>query len=158
MSQAFAPSVVFTVPVFQSISEASTLALQNMAEIIPVATEELGEYFSFVAAEQKAAPDMRLDELVIIPLLAPPEDVLADFTFLAITPLIFVKVTGTTQTFMTNGVYWAYSAGVEAPSINIGTNVKFPSVTSNVVAREGTMESILEIRRISLLGPDRPSP
>ena len=81
--QASAPSVVFAMPVFQSISEASTIALQKIAKIIPVATEELGEYFAFVVAEQRAVTDMRLDELVFVPLLAPREDQQADFTILA---------------------------------------------------------------------------
>ena len=93
--------MVFTVLVFQTISEASTSALQKVAEIIPAPTEELGKYFAFVVAEQKAVADMRLGEVVIVPLLAPTEGGLADFTFLAITPLMYVKVTGTPQAFMT---------------------------------------------------------
>ena len=83
-----APTVVFTVPAFQTITEASTLALQKVAEVIPPPTEELGEYFAYAVAEQKAVADMRLGEVVIVPLLAPPEGSL--FTFLAITPLMYV--------------------------------------------------------------------
>jgi hypothetical protein len=153
-----APAVVFTVPVFQTFTEASILALQKVAEVIPAPTEELGEYFAYVVAEQKVVAAMRLGEVVIVPLLAPPDGGLADFTFLAITPLMYVKVTGTPQAFMTYGVCWAYSAGVENPSINVGTNVKFPSLSRYVVARDGTVESIGEIHRLSLLGPEGPSP
>ena len=59
---------------------------------------------------------------------------------------------------MTYGVCWAYSAGVENPRMNIGTDVKFQSLSRYVVAREGTVESIGEIHRLSLLGPEGPSP
>ena len=72
-----APTVVFTVLAFQTITEASTLALQKVAEVIPPPTEELGEYFAYAVAEQKAVADMRLGEVVIVPLLAPPEGSLA---------------------------------------------------------------------------------
>jgi hypothetical protein len=157
MMSSSAPTVVFTVPVFQTVSEASSTALQSVTEIIPPPTEELGEYFAYAVAEQKAVADMRLGEVVIVPLLAPPEGGAADFTFLAITPLMYVKVTGTPQALMTYGVCWAYSAGVENPSISIGTNVKFPSLSRYVVAREGTVESIGEIYRLSLSGSEGPS-
>ena len=128
-----APTVVFSVPVFQAITEASTKALKMVAEVIIPPTEKMGECFSYAVAEQKVVADMRLGEVVIVPLLAPPEGGLANFTFLAITSLMYVKVTGTPQALMTYGVCWAYSAGVENPSISIGTNVKFPSLSRYVV-------------------------
>ena len=152
-----ASTVVFTVPAFQTISEASTLAMQKAAEIIPAPTEGLGEYFAYPVAEQKAVADMQIGEVVIVPLSALPEGGLADFSFLAITPLMYIKVTGTPQALMTYGVCWAYSAGVENPSMNIGTNVKFQSLSRYVVAREGTVESVGEIHRLSLLGPEAPA-
>jgi hypothetical protein len=78
MMSSIAPTVVFTVPVFQTITEASTIALQKVTEIIPPPTEELGEYFAYAVAEQKVVADMRLGEVVIVPLLAPPEGGSAD--------------------------------------------------------------------------------
>ena len=153
-----ASTVVFAVPTFQTISEASTVAMQKAAVISPAPTEELGEYFAYAVAEQKAVADMRTGEVVIVPLSAPPEGGLADFTFLATAPLMYIKVTGTPQALMTYGVCWVYSAGVENPSVDIGTNVKLQSLPRYVVAREGAVESIREIHQLSLLGPEGPSP
>ena len=52
-----------------------------VAEVILPPTEELGKYFSYAVAEQKVVADMRLGEVVIVPLLAPPEGGLTNFHF-----------------------------------------------------------------------------
>ena len=147
VSQSVAPSVVFATPVFETISEASAIALQQMADTPATATEERGEYFALEVAEQKTVANMRLHEVVLVPLRAPLDGQVADLTFLASSPHMFVKVTGTPQTFMTYGKCWAYSVGVEHPTIEIGANVKFASVANFTVAKDGTVEVLEDLRR-----------
>ena len=53
MMSSIAPTVVFNVPLFQTITGASTLALQKVTEVIPLPTEELGEYFSYAVAKPR---------------------------------------------------------------------------------------------------------
>jgi hypothetical protein len=80
-----APTVVFTVPVFQTITYASTSACSRLLKLSLHQQRNLGS-ISYVVAEQKAVADMRLGEVVIVPLLAPPEGGLADFTYAKYSP------------------------------------------------------------------------
>lgn len=142
------PSVVFAPPTFVTISAASATALQRMADCpLPEPTEAIGEYFALEVAELKSTGAMQPNEVIIVPLREPADGQVANLTFLATSPHMFVKLTATPQTFMTYGRCWAYSTGVESPDIEIGANVKFASVNKYVVTKTAAVVVIEELRR-----------
>lgn len=148
------PSVVFNLPVYELLPAEAISTLQKVSDAPDSSSEEFGEFFSHAIAEKKSQAQMSPNDLIVVPLFLPLENEVADCSFIAKTPQMFVKLSGKPQTFMTYGVCWAYSDNVESEVVIVGTNVKFPSIANYYVAREGVVESILEIRRLSVAAPD----
>ena len=97
-------------------------------------------------AERKDATNIVSEDVVMIP-LAMAADVLVDAgTFLAASPIIFVRLVGVPQHIMTYGTCAGFYGPVSVFPFMIGDRIKFPSLLGHhFVARLGVAEALLEL-------------
>ena len=96
-------------------------------------------------AVRKATVYVLESDIVIVPLSGPIGKEPADFTFLAKTPLMFIKLVGPPQPIETYGKCVAYHGDVPDIPFALGSLLKFPSLSHYIVARPGVFEALGEI-------------
>ena len=68
--------------------------MRRLVETLDVPITEAGEHFLMAIAERKASSEIQDADYSVVPLVALDGDRMADSTFLATAPLMFLKVVG----------------------------------------------------------------
>ena len=144
------PSSMLVMPVYTLLQPTFSETMQGMAETMEVPTTEIGEYFLMAIAERKASSEILEADFIVVPLVALDSDQTADATFLATAPIMFLKVVGVPQTFMTYGVCAAYYGPVAAAPYAIGDRLKLPTTGHYLIARPGVVETLGELLHASM--------
>ena len=131
--------------------------LTIMANTPAGSSDNDGEYFSMAVAVRKAAVDVHESDIVIVPLSGPIGKEPADFTFLAKTPLMFIKLVGPPQPIETYGKCVAYHGDVPDIPFALESLLEFPSLSHYIVARPGVFEALGEIVPAPADLDDRPA-
>ena len=110
-------------------------AAENASSVVPGATDDAGEYLAMALIESIPAAMVPEASVIILPMVDPAEGEPLDFTYLASSKHLFIRVHVRPQPRMTYGQCMAYSAGTVEKLVPVGTAVKFPSVTNYLVAK-----------------------
>ena len=90
-------------PTFPMVSDDLFRLIEAAASVVPTSTEEFGEYFAKAIVQITTAELMPAESIVVVPLSAPAEGVISDFTFLATAQLLFIQVHDKPQPLRTYG-------------------------------------------------------
>jgi hypothetical protein len=112
------------------------------------ATEQ-GEYFLMALAERRAVSTLQDGDYIIVPLLTLGQGEVANPTFMATAPIMFLKLVGTPHAVMTYSVCAAFYGPVTIAPFALGDRVKLPSITTYFIARQGVVESLAELLLLS---------
>jgi hypothetical protein len=149
MSTSVPPSSMLVLPSYTPLQAEFVDAMRNMAAA-PVGTvTEQGEYFLTALAERRAVSALQDGDYILVPLVALAEGEVANPTFMATAPIVFLKLVGTPHAVMTYSVCAAFYGPVTIAPFALGDRVKLPSVTTYYVARQGVVEALAELMLLS---------
>lgn len=109
-------------------------AVEDAASVVTGSTDEGGEYLSMSLVQSMLAADIPDASIIILPLTPPADGQVMDFTYLAASKHMFIKIRIRPQPMYTYGRCMAYSDGTEERLVPVGTHLKFPSSTKYLVA------------------------
>ena len=111
------------VPVYELAPPSNLKAVEHASSLEDTCTDDAGEYYSMAMAESVAAGQVPDGAVIVLPLSEPTEDQRLDFTFLASSPLVFLRVYSKPQPRMTycrvSHEEEEYPGGGPAPSIYV---------------------------------------
>ena len=110
-------------PTFPMVSEELFRLIEAAASAVPTSTEEFGEYFAMSLVQIMTAELLPAESIIVIPLLAPAEGGILDFTFLATVQLLFIQVHDKPQPLRTYGRCVGYSTGTVDRPLELGAMV-----------------------------------
>ena len=139
----------FTMPVYDMAPGAILRAAENASSVQPGATDNAGEYMAMALVESVLAAAVPDSAVIILPLAEPVEGQILDFTYLAASSHMFVKINCRPQPRLTYGHCLAVSDGTAEPLVPIGSALKFPSVTNYLVAKPELVELLRESTALS---------
>ena len=131
------------IPTYAMLDGAMLHAVEHASSVADTSTDELEEFYAMAMIQTVPAAQVLENAVIVIPLTPPQEDQVLDMTYVAASSLMFLHVHEKPQVRMTYAHCAAYSTGVEEVPIPISTMVKFPSVTSFLVARPRLVAAIL---------------
>ena len=139
-------SSILVMPTFALLPEETLAAMLLLAAAPVEVANEGGEYFLSQIAEKKVAFNLGSADVVLIP-LAMAADALVDAgTYLAASPIMFVRLGGVPQNIVTYGTCAGFYGPVSVFPFSVGDRIKFPSqVEHYFVARPGVVEALLEL-------------
>jgi hypothetical protein len=115
-------------------------AVEDASSVIAGSTDEGGEYLSMSLVESASADRVPQGSIIILRLTPPTDGQTMDFTYLAASKHMFIKVNYRPQPKYTYGQCVAYSDGTEERLIPVGNHVKFPSANKYLVATRDIAE------------------
>ena len=129
-------------PAYELISGDLLRQIEHASSVVTTSTDELGEFYAKAMAVSVTATLVVDSSIIIVPLSPPGDNEQIDFTFLAGSKLMFVKLHDTPQPRMTYGHVASYSAGTVVKPFQVGTLVKFASPINFVVAKQRLVMAI----------------
>ena len=105
-------------------------------------TDDDGEYYAMQMALSVPVAEVPANSIVVIPLDAPREDEVLNFTYLASSKSIFFQIYERPQNRMTYGHCSNFSAGTVDRPVPIGALLKFPSLGSYLVAQPRLLQAV----------------
>ena len=88
-------------------------------------------------AERRDVSTLLDGDYIVVPLLILAQDQVADPTFMATAPIIFLKLVGTPHAVMTYFLCAAFYGPVTIAPLALGDWVKLPSMSTYFTARRG---------------------
>jgi hypothetical protein len=146
------PIVGVSVPVYPLVTGPLLHALEHASSVTQSTSDEEGEIY-MLFAEVIAAAAVPNESIVVISLTTPGNDEVMNFLYLARSQVMFVQL----HEFMTYGHCLGYSAGIVDPPLAIEEVFKFPSVTTNIIAKArlvGTIRAAVGYAVDLLLGAE----
>ena len=133
-------------PTYELLSEVAVAALLHLAAAPLEAVSEEGEYVLSQIAEIKDATNVVSDDIVMVPLALAADDSVDAGTCLALAPIMFVRLLGVPQQFMTYGICTGFYGPVSHFPFSFGDRLKFPSLLGHFfVARPGVVAALSEL-------------
>ena len=146
-----APGIIL--PVFDMAPAVVLKAVENAASVVSGATDDAGEYIAMAMVESIPAITVPDGAIIILPLATPVEGDTMDFTYLAASPLMFVRISFRPQPRLTYGYCLAYSDGTADMALPIGAAIKFPSVANYLVAKPELVTLLRDATSPSMRAP-----
>ena len=122
-------------PVYDIAPGAVLRAVENASSVELGATDDAGEYLAMAMVESTLAAAVLEGAIIVLPMTELVEGGRMDFTYLAASHLMFIRVNFRPQPRLTYGQCIAYTDGFEELPVPVGTTFKFPSVTNYLVAK-----------------------
>jgi hypothetical protein len=129
-------------PEYALISGNILRQFEHASSITSTSTDDSGEMFALFA-EKVLAENVPSGAVMVIPLTAPTDDDLLDFTFLAKGRSMFVKIHEVPRARNTYGHVASYSAGTADPPYPVGTLLMFATTTEFVIAKQRLVTAIM---------------
>jgi hypothetical protein len=137
---------ILVMPTFDLLPEDILAALRLLAAAPVEVVNEEGEYVLSQIAEEKDATNLLSEDIVMIPLAIAAEALVDAGTYLAASPIMFVRLVGVPHHIMTYGTCVGFYGPVSVFPFTIGDRIKFPSMVGHYfVARPGVVEALLEL-------------
>ena len=143
-------ATTFAVPVYDMAPGAVLRAVENASSIVPGARDDAGEYMEMALVDLVPAAEVPDSAIIVIPLATPVEGEILDFTYLAASDHLFVRVNCRPQPRLTYGHCLAFSDGTAEPMVPVGAAIKFPSVSNYLVAKPELVELLRDPTTFSL--------
>jgi hypothetical protein len=124
------------IPRYELAPGAILRAVENASSVVPGSSDEDGEYLAMSLVVSKPAADVPEGSIVILPLTPPSEGEVTDFSYLAASKHMFLKIRKRPQPLFTYGQCVAYSDGTAERLVAVGESVKFPSATNYLVSTD----------------------
>ena len=145
-------------PVFSMASGAVARLIKLSGTVLPTSTDEFGEYFATSLIRVTPSGEVQPESTIAIPLAEAGEEEVFDFTFVAKSRLMFVRLHDCPQPLWTYGRCVAYSAGEGEPPLAIGTTVRFPTIPHFIVAKRDLEIAVRSNRGSDANGPPETLP
>jgi hypothetical protein len=140
-SSSSAPTGV-RVPVYELAPAPILRAVEHASSLVNDCTDEAGEFYSLAMAEVLKLHEVPEGAVVVLPLSEPASNQPIDFSFLALSPLVFLQLYSKPQPRSTYGYVAGYSDGTTDRPLAMGAKVRFPSVDNYVVAKQDLLDLI----------------
>jgi hypothetical protein len=134
-------------PVYDLAPGAVLRAVENASSVVHGATDDAGEYLAMAMVESTLAAAVSEGAIIVLPMTDSVEGGQMDFSYLAASHLMFIRVNFRPQPRLTYAQCIAYTDGFEELPVPVGTTFKFPSVTNYLVAKP---ELVAELRNTSV--------
>jgi hypothetical protein len=121
-------------PSYDMAPGAMLRAVEDASSVIAGSTDERGEYLAMSLVEVIPAAGVPDGSVIILPLTSPSEGELSNFTYLAASAHMYIRIHVRPQPLFTYGQCMAYSDGAEERVVPVGARVKFPSSDNYLVA------------------------
>lgn len=131
-------------PVYELAPAQILRAVEHASSLEDACTDDAGEFYSMAMAESVAAASVPEGAVIALPLSEPAEEQRIDSTFLASSPLIFLRIHSKPQPRMTYCHVAGYSMGTTDRPFAMLEKVKFPSAINYLVAKRDLLEAIQE--------------
>ena len=131
-----------SVPVYELAPASILRAVENASSLEDACSDDAGEFYSMAMAESVAAGLVPDGAVIVLPLSEPMDDQRLDFSFLASSPLVFLRVFSKPQPRMTYCQVAGYTAGARDRPLSLLEKVKFPSVSNYLVAKRDLLDAI----------------
>ena len=118
-------ATAFAVPVYDMASGAVLRAVENASSIVPGARDDAGEYMEMALVDLVPAAAVQNSAIIVLPLATPVEGEILDFTYLAASDHMFVRVNCRPQPRLTYGHCLAFSDRTVEPMVPIGAAISF---------------------------------
>ena len=143
MSTSVPVSSMLILPSYTPLQSEFVDAMRNTWASAPdgPATEQ-GEYFLMAIAERRAVSTLHDGDYILVPLLTLAQDEVADPTFMATVPIMFLKLVETPHAVMIYSVCAAFYGPVTIAQFSLGDRVKLPSISTYFIARQGVVDAI----------------
>ena len=123
------------VPTFPMASGEIARLIDLSGTLLPTSTDEYGEYFAMSLVRVTPYGAVLPESTIVVPLAEAGEEEVFDLTFLAKSPLMFVRLHDCPQPLRTYGRCVAYSTGVVERPLAIGAMIRFPTIPQFIVAK-----------------------
>jgi hypothetical protein len=97
-------------------------------------SDEGGKYFAMSLVASMPASSVRDGSVIVLPVTAPSDGERTDFTYLASSKLMFIRIHIRPQPLFTYGQCMAYSDGTAERLVPVGAALKFSSAVNYLVA------------------------
>ena len=142
-------AAAFALPVYDMAPGAILKAVENASSVVPGASDDAGEYMEMALVDSVPAAAVPNSAIIVLPLATPVEGAILDFTYLAASDHMFVRVNCRPQPRLTYGHCLAFSDGTAEPLVPIGAAIKFPSVTNYLVAKPDLVDLLRDPTTLS---------
>ena len=149
MSTSVPVSSILILPSYTPLPAEFVDAMRNMASAPDGTATEQGEYFLMAIAERRDVSTLLDGDYIVVPLLTLAQDQVADPTFMATAPIMFLKLVGTPHAVMTYSLCAAFYGPVTIAPFALGDRVKLPSMSTYFIARRGVVEALSELLLLS---------
>ena len=122
-------------PVYDLAPGVVLKAVENASSVVQCATDDAGKYLAIAMVDSMLATAVPEGAIIVLPLTNLVEGNPMDFTYLAASQMMFVRLNFRPQPRLTYGHCMAYSDGIDERSVPVGTAFKFPSVSNYLVAK-----------------------
>jgi hypothetical protein len=122
------------IPSYEMARGAILKAVEDASSVVAGSTDEGGKHLSMSLVESMLAANVPDGSIIILLLMPPTEGQAMNFTYLAASKHMFIRIHIRPQPMYTYGQCMAYSDGTEETLVPVGTPVKFPSSTKCLVA------------------------
>ena len=116
--------------------------MENASSLEDACSDDAGEFYSMAMAESVAAGLVPDGAVIVLPLSEPMDDQRLDFSFLASSPLVFLRVFSKPQPRMTYCQVAGYTAGARDRPLSLLGKVKFLSASNYLVAKRDLLDAI----------------
>lgn len=124
-------------------------AVENASSVVSTTSNDAGEYWAMQLVASIPADAVPEGSIIILPLTDPFEGEPLDFTYLASSKHMFLRILAKPQPRLTYGLCVTYSDGTLERLVPLGTTIKFPSVANYLVAKP----ELVELMRLAM-GPE----
>ena len=145
-------------PVFPLASGEIARLIELSGTLLPTSTDDFGEYFAMSLIRSTPSGDMQPDSTIAIPVAEAGEEEVFDFTFVAKSRLMFVRLQDCPQPLQTYGRCVAYSAGEGERPLAIGTMVRYPTIPHFIVAKPDLEVAVYSNQGFDANGPPETLP
>ena len=114
--------------------------MEYASSVVQESTDDDGEYLAMTLMHSLPAATVPEESIIILPLVVPIEGVPLNFTYVAASKHVFIRIHVRPQPRLTYGQCMAYSEGSFEQLIPIGAYIKFPSVANYLVAKPEMVE------------------
>ena len=127
-------------PKYQTVPDLILKAVEYASSVVQESTDDDGEYLAMTLVHSVPAATVPEESIIILPLAVPSEGALLNFTYLAASKHVFIRIHVRPQPRLTYGQCMAYSYGTSEQLIPIGAFIKFPSAANYLVAKPEMVE------------------
>ena len=144
------------VPTFPMASGEIARLIELSGTLLPTSTDEYGEHFAMSLVRVTPYGAVPPESTIVVPLAEAGEEEV--FTFLAKSPLMFVRLHDCPQPLRTYGRCVAYSTGVVERPLAIGAMIRFPTIPQFIVAKRDLEVAVRDNRGFNAEGPPESFP